>query len=120
MGLPPHDVMGPLHARRHDPAAAEVGRRRATSASGPLNRGFGPAGFLRRFDLRGELGRITVPTPIPAGRHDWICPPEFSEEIHRLILGSDLRVFEESSHSIRVDEPPAILGAIVGFVVYRR
>ncbi len=115
-----YDVMGPLYARRHDPVAAEVGRHRATYAPEPLNRAFGPAGFLRFFDLRGELGRITAPTLILAGRHDWICPPEFSEEIHRLIPGSDLRVFEESSHSIRVDEPQAMLDAMVGFVVYRR
>jgi hypothetical protein len=29
-------------------------------------------------------------------------------------------VFEESSHSIRVDEPQAMLDAIVGFLVYTR
>ena len=100
-----YDVMGPLYARKRDPAAAEVGRRRSTYSPEPLNRAFGPSGFLRSFDLRPELGRITAPTLILAGRHDWICPPEFSEEIHRLIPGSDLRIFEDSSHSIRVDEP---------------
>ena len=63
-----------------------------------------PGGFLQTYDLRPELGRITAPTLILAGRHDWICPPEFSEEIHRLIPGSDLRIFEDSSHSIRGDE----------------
>jgi proline iminopeptidase len=115
-----YDVMGPLYARRHDPAAAEAGRGRTIHAPEPLNRAFGPMGFLRRFDLRGELGRITAPTLILAGRHDWICPPEFSEEIHRLIPRSDLRIFEESSHSIRVDEPQGMLDAIVGFVVYTR
>jgi proline iminopeptidase len=72
------------------------------------------------YDLRPELPRITAPTLILAGRHDWICPPEFSEEIHRLIPGSDLRMFENSSHSIRVDEPEALIDAIRGFVVYKR
>lgn len=115
-----YDVMGPLYARHHDPAAAAVGRARAIYAPEPLNRAFGPMGFLRRFDLRGELGKITAPTLILAGRHDWICPPEFSEEIHRLIPQSDFRVFEESSHSIRGDEPQAMLDAIVGFLVYTR
>lgn len=114
-----YDVMGPLYARKHDPAAAAAGRARAIYAAEPLNRAFRPGGVLRQFDLRGELGRITAPTLILAGRHDWICAPEFSEEIHRLVPGSDLRVFEESSHSIRVDEPQAMLDAIVGFVVYR-
>src|SRR5580692_2651362 len=113
-------VMGPLYARRHDPAAAEAGRHRATYAPEPLNRAFGPLGFLRRFDLRPELGRITAPTLILAGRHDWICPVEFSEEIHRLIPGSDLRVFEQSSHSIRADEPRLMRDAIAGFTVYRQ
>jgi proline iminopeptidase len=109
-------VMGPLYARRYDAATAEAGRARAIHAPEPLNRAFGPDGFLRRFDLRPELPRITAPTLILAGRHDWICPVEFSEELHRLIPGSRLQVFEASSHSIRVDEPAAMLAAIRAFV----
>ena len=112
-----YDVMGPLYARRHDAAAAATVRGRAEPSPEPLNRAFGPAGFLRTFDLRPELARIRAPTLILAGRHDWICPPEFSEEIHALIPGSDLRIFEDSSHSIRVDEPVALLDAITRFVV---
>jgi proline iminopeptidase len=112
-------VMGPMYARQYDAAAAMPGRERAIYSPEPINRAFGPEGFLRHFDLRGELGRITAPTLIMAGREDWICPVEFSEEIHRLIPGSDLRVFERSSHSIRSDEPDALIDAILGFVVYR-
>ena len=112
-------VMGPMYARRHDAAAGAAGRGRAIYSPEALNRAFGPEGFLRRFDLRGELGRITAPTLILAGRHDWICPVEFSEEIARLMPGSDLRVFEGSSHSIRSDEPEAMVDAILGFLVYR-
>ena len=111
-------VMAPLYSRRNDPAGGEAARARGILSPEPLNRAFGPDGFLRTFDLRPELSRITAPTLILAGRHDWICPPEFSEEIHGLIPGSDLRVFEHSSHSIRADEPEAMLDAIAGFVVY--
>ncbi len=114
-----YEVMGPLYSLQHDPAKAAVARARAIHSPEALNRAFGPNGFLRRYDLRGELARITAPTLILAGRHDWICPPEFSEEIHRLIPGSDLRIFEHSSHSIRADEPEAMFDAIAGFVVYR-
>jgi proline iminopeptidase len=57
---------------------------------------------------------------ILARRLDWICPVEFAEEISRLMPGSDLRVFEGSSHSIRSDEPEALVDAILGFLVYRR
>jgi proline iminopeptidase len=111
-----YEVMGPMYAHRYDPAAGSAGRARGISSPEPLNRAFGPQGFLRSFDLRPELSHITAPTLILAGRHDWICPVEFSEEIHRLIPGSTLRVFESSSHSIRSDEPEAMIAAILGFV----
>ncbi len=114
-----YKVMGPMYARSYDPAAAEAGRKRTIHSPEALNRAFGPEGFLRRFDLRSELGRITAPTLVLAGRHDWICPPEFSEEIARLIPRADLRVFERSSHSIRGDEPEAMVDAILGFLVYQ-
>lgn len=110
------DVMGPLYSRRFDPAQAAAVRSRAEPAPEPLNRAFGPDGFLRAFDLRPELDRIRAPTLIIAGRHDWICAPEFSEEIHRLIPQSRLQIFEHSSHSIRVDEPERMLREIRAFV----
>ncbi|MBS0561790.1 MAG: alpha/beta fold hydrolase [Proteobacteria bacterium] len=113
-------AMGPMYARRHDDDAAGVTRGRAIYSPEAITRAFGPGGFLTSFDLRPELPRITAPTLILAGRHDWICAPEFSEEIHRLISGSDLRIFEDSSHSIRIDEPQAMIDAIAGFVVYKR
>jgi proline iminopeptidase len=111
-----HTVMGPLYSRRFDPEKAGPALARLPYAPEPLNRAFGPDGFLRRFDLRPELARITAPTLIIAGLHDWICPPEFSEEIHRLIPGSRYALFEHSSHSIRADEPERLMAAILGFV----
>jgi proline iminopeptidase len=112
-------VMAPLYARSYDAAAGDAGRARTIHSPEPLNRAFGPDGFLRSFDLRPELARITAPTLVLAGRHDWICPPAFSEEIASLIRGADLRIFERSSHSIRADEPEAMVDAILGFLVYR-
>ena len=70
-----------------------------------MNQAFAPGGFLQSYDLRPELKNIIAPTLILAGRHDWICAPEFSEEIHKLIPRSQLKIFEKSSHSIRGDEP---------------
>jgi proline iminopeptidase len=107
-------VMGPLYSRKYDPSAGSLSTQRTVYNPEALNRAFG--GFLRRFDLRPELPRITAPTLVMAGRHDWICPPEFSEEIARLVPRATLRVFEESSHSIRADEPQALLDAIRSFV----
>jgi len=114
-----YELMGPMYSTTHDAAAAAKTAGRGIRTPEALNRAFAPGGFLRSYDLRPELSRITAPTLILAGRHDWICAPEFSEEIHRLIPGSDLRIFERSSHSIRADEPQAMLDAIAGFLVYR-
>jgi len=110
------EVMGPLYFRRYDPEIARGGLDRAIRSPEALIRAHGPAGFLRSFDLRPELGAITAPTLILAGRHDWICAPEFSEEMHRLIPGSVLRIFEESSHSIGSDESEAFLAVVTGFL----
>ncbi len=109
-------IMGPLYSRRHDPAAQTAARTRFLYTPDPQNRAFGPGGTLRTFDLRPELGRITAPTLIIAGAHDWICPPDCSEEIHRLIPGSQLQIFADSSPTIRADEPEALNAAIRGFV----
>jgi proline iminopeptidase len=113
------DVMGPLYSRKYDPTTWKLGIGRSVLSVDALNRAHGPDGFLRSFDLRPELSAISAPTLILAARHDWICPAEFSEEIHRLIPGSDLRIFENSSHSIGSDEAEKCLDAIAGFVVYK-
>jgi proline iminopeptidase len=114
-----YDVMGALYSVRHDPVAAARVQDRGIHSPDALNRAYAPGGCMLDYDLRPELHKITAPTLILAGRHDWICAPEFSEEIHRLIPGSDLRIFEESSHSIRIDEPQKFLDAVAGFVVYK-
>lgn len=109
-------AMGPLYAYRFDKAAYEIGRRRTIPSPDAMNAAFAPGGFLRSFDLRPELSRIAAPTLILAGAHDWICPPAFSEEIHRLIPGSRLEIFKDSSHSIRGDEPERFFGEIRRFL----
>lgn len=111
------EVMEPLYARKSgDPALSRSGRARAVLSPEALNCAHGPNGCLRSFDLRPELGAIRARTLILAGRHDWICAPEFSEEMHALIPGSELQIFEDSSHSIGGDEPQKFLDAVTGFV----
>jgi proline iminopeptidase len=112
------EVMGPLYSRKYDPKTSP-GLGPTILEPEPLNRAHAPGGFLRTLDLRPELGAIAAPTLILAGRHDWICAPEFSEEIHRLIPGSDLRIFEDSAHTISGDEPQKFLDSIAGFLVYK-
>ncbi len=111
-----YEIMGPLYARNYNPEAAKASRARGIISPDALNHAFKPGGFLRSYDLRPELSRITAPTLIIAGKHDWICAPEFSEEIHRLIPHSELHIFENSSHSVRADEPERLRETIADFI----
>jgi len=109
-------VMGPLYSLKHDPEKAAQNRERAIRSIDAINEGFG--GFLRTYDVTNDLHKVTAPTLVIGGRHDWICPPELSEEIARLIPHADLRIFENSSHSVAADEHAALMDLIKGFVVY--
>jgi len=111
-----YEVMGPLYSLKFDPVKAAEGRARGIRSVDAINEGFG--GFLRTYDVRADLHKITAPTLVIAGRHDWICPPDQSEEIARLIPHADLRIFENSSHSVAADEHDALMDLIRGFLVY--
>ena len=58
-----------------------------------------------RYDLRPKLSRISAPTLVVVGRHDWITPPPFAEELALAIRGARLEVFERSGHYPFVEEP---------------
>jgi proline iminopeptidase len=112
------DVLGPMYARKYDPKQASEGWSRAILSADAINEGFG--GFLRTYDVTDDLPKITAPTLVIAGRHDWICPPEFSELIASKIPHADLRIFEESGHSVSGDEHQAFIDAVRGFLTYKR
>jgi proline iminopeptidase len=108
-------LAGPLFARSFRPGAHST-LKGAIIAPEPQNRAFGAGGHLNALDLRPELSQITAKTLIIAGRHDWMFPPEFSEEMHRLIDGARLEIFENSGHMVVVDEPERVLDLILDFV----
>jgi proline iminopeptidase len=65
---------------------------------------FTATGTLKDWDRSDRLGEIDVATLITAGRYDELTPA-LAEEMRRGIAGSELVVFEESSHSAHVEEP---------------
>jgi proline iminopeptidase len=112
------EIMGPMYSRKHDPQRAKVALDRVIRSPEAQNQAVAPGGFQHTLDLRPQLAAITAPTLILGARHDWICSPEFSVELHELIRDSDLRIFEESGHAITADEPDELLDVITGFLVY--
>jgi proline iminopeptidase len=65
---------------------------------------FAATGTLKSWDRSDRLGEIGAPTLITVGRYDEL-PPSLAEELQRGIAGSELVVFEVSSHSAHVEEP---------------
>jgi proline iminopeptidase len=111
-------VMGPLYGRTFDPNKWNERRGRQDVTTDAINEAFG--GFLRTYNATDDLHKIACPTLVIAGRHDWICAPEWSELIASKIPHADLRIFEESAHYVSNDEPEAFLDVIRGFLVYHR
>jgi proline iminopeptidase len=110
-------LMGPLYALKYNPERARARSAASIPSYEASNEGFG--GFLRTYDVSDQLGGITAPTLVVGARHDWICAPEFSEEIARKIPNADLRIFENSGHQIMVDELPAFIDVVRGFLTYK-
>ena len=117
------EILGPLYSYRVEPLDQRLDQQLDQSPSiawddrilsyEAINEAFG--GFLRTYDIRSELAKITAPTLVIAGRHDWICAPEFSEEIAALIPGAEIQIFEHSGHMLRTDEPDRLITTIAEF-----
>lgn len=65
---------------------------------------FFAVGTIRYWDVTSELYKITVPTLITNGRYDEVTPKN-GEVMHRGIKDSKFVIFENSSHSPRIEEP---------------
>lgn len=111
-----YQIMGPMYSTKYDPAKAEESARRSIRNFEQTNLGF--AGFLRTYDFLPDLHRITCPTLVLGGAHDWICPPNHSRMIAEKIPRAQLKIFPQSSHSIAADEPDAYFAAVRGFLTH--
>lgn len=72
-------------------------------------------GNLKDWDRSDRLGEIALPTLVTVGRYDEITPA-CAETIHRGIAGSQLAIFEDSSHTPHLEEEEAYLGVLSGFL----
>jgi proline iminopeptidase len=68
------------------------------------------------MDLRPQLKKITVPTLVIVGRHDFITNVAMAEEIVQRIPNARLEIFEDSGHFVLVEEPEKFYGVIKEFI----
>lgn len=79
-----------------------------------LNEGF--RNFLRYYDFTPKLKKITCPTLVLGGQHDWICPPSQSKIIAEKIPHAQLKIFKNSGHAIAVDAHRQYINIIQKFL----
>jgi proline iminopeptidase len=111
-------VMGSLYSMKYDEKLARERVTRPIYSPDAINLAFGDV--LRKLNLTDELSKITAPTLILAGQHDWICAPEFSKIIAEKIPNADLRIFEKSGHAVLNDEHQSYIDAVRGFLTYKQ
>ena len=70
---------------------------------------------LRDTDLRSDLAKIDVPTVIMHGRKDKICSFDLAEQMKAGISGSQLIPFENSGHSLFLEETRKFNTALIRF-----
>ena len=77
---------------------------------------FGPVtGNLNGWDITGRLAEIDVPTLLTVGRHDEMWPTHMAD-MQVGIAGSELVIFEESSHMAFQEEREAYMATMRGFL----
>lgn len=72
--------------------------------------------FLREYNIVNQLFKITAPTLVIGAENDWICAPEFSQEIAEKIPNSTLKIFENCGHLIKADQPEKLIKEIHYFL----
>jgi len=70
---------------------------------------------LRDTDLRNDLGKISIPTLIMHGKKDKICSFDLAEQMKSGIAGSQLIAFENSGHSLFLEETRKFNDTLIKF-----
>ena len=71
-------------------------------------------------DQRERAAAIGVPTLILVGEEDGITPPALSEELHRIVPGSELARISAAGHLANIEQSQAFNSAIESFLSQQR
>ena len=70
---------------------------------------------MRDTDLRNDLKKIKIPTLILHGKKDKICSFELAEQTQKLIQNAQLVAFEQSGHSLFLEETNKFNSELIKF-----
>lgn len=114
------DLLYRRHLCRVDPYPSDLAESMQHMALPVYETMWGPneftcTGNLMSWDRRDRLHEINTPTLIVCGRYDEVIP-SCSETMHAGIAGSNLVIFEESSHLCHFEEPDRFWATMRGFL----
>ena len=72
---------------------------------------------IRSFTTCNRLKNIKIPTLIMHGAKDALVPPQNAKILAELIPNAHIKMFAESAHAPYVEEPDAVIDAIVEFLL---
>lgn len=100
------DTIGPLYFVNYDQEAAEASFKDAVWSAAAWNHV--SANCMPVFNVLPDLGKITVPTLVVSGAHDWITPVrEGGQRIAEAIPNARFVVYENSGHYPFIEEHDA-------------
>lgn len=76
---------------------------------------FHVVGVLKDWDITDRLGEIDLSTLVIAGRYDEMTPA-IAETVQGAIPGAELRIFENCSHMVHLEEPEAFFQTVSEFI----
>jgi proline iminopeptidase len=85
-----------------------------------LNEEIGPymqAKLGTEYDVRAQLGSISIPTLVLHGRHDWVCPFREAQQMAEQIPHAQLHVLEHSRHVVHGADLDEALKVISEFLL---
>lgn len=68
------------------------------------------------IEVEDRLDQVASPTLVLSGRHDRTCVPQAAEAMAGAIPEAELVIFESSGHMTFVEEEPAYVAAVAGFL----
>jgi aminoacrylate hydrolase len=75
---------------------------------------------ILKFDRRDELGKIAAPTLVIGARDDITTPAYFSEELGRLIPGTETVILDTGGHFFPIVEPESFRKHVLAFLTRSR
>lgn len=73
-------------------------------------------GAIREFDYRPELPECTQPVLVLHGDHDRLIPPEFGEELAKILPNSKFVTIPRAGHAVIAEKPQEVNQTVMDFI----